>query len=224
MFFIVYFSYGKYQNIPRTMTEYSGITLGNTPGDVEFFKGKPGKYEYILKSSDGKVQVVGFREMKSAFKQGYRIEIDNAKVIPYVWRYDKDNSVLQITYHLTKATVKSVNCAAVESYACPSIFSIGINDTYNKVLKHFGTPPDGYQDLGDGVRYIYYPQFNVSFYLRQGKVYKLGIDDGSSSIKGDEYNVPMITSYDWLVWVDEHEIQVSLDKGLKVDKNFQLKN
>ena len=178
--------YTDYENKkPQQVTEYNQIKLADTLENVRFTEGIPNE-EYKLFTSNltnfdlGKVEImtndgrfgnVPLKNLSKALQKHKISTKSKSKKTFKAWEYKEYYSETKYFIRFTeKNTVGAVSCTGDESYSCPEIASVGINTTWDEVIKIFGSPPYGYTDFDDGRRAVCYPQYNLCFTLQKSKV------------------------------------------------------
>jgi len=186
LFGYCYSSYTEYElKKPRQVTEYGSIKLADTLENVRFTEGIPNEqYKFFrsnltnvdlgkaeIMTNEGDFGTVPLENLSKALQKHKISTKSKSKETFKVWEYQESFDKTKYFIRFTKRnTVGAISCTGDGSYSCPKVASIGINSTWDEVIKIFGSPPYGYTDFDDGKRAVCYPQYNLCFTLEKSKV------------------------------------------------------
>jgi hypothetical protein len=234
LFWFCYNLYTDYRdNKPQQITQYWDIKLGETLETVKFIKGFPSKkFEFCTSSLGnfdiGKANVITYEgrfgsvllKDLSNILQKYKVSTKfTCREHFEAWEYvEGDNEAKYFIRFTGLNTVGAISCTGNKSYSCATINSVGINATWDQVIKTFGSPSYGYRDFNDGTRVVCYPQYNLCFTLAKSRVQFVTI----KSWKAEDYyelgqtilDIPSGSGENY-----EHSIN-AFDQAIKLDPKY----
>jgi len=155
---------GRVEARPRTATQYSGVSLGDSQDDVLYAKGSP----IEVLEDDG--------------NSGFRVVVDLAglpsrKVTDYsYWDYESaDSGRVDVDFSPQTKKVVRVFCYAKER-ECPSLLGVSAGTTEDEVIAKLGRPSRAH--LRNATKILEYSQYNAAFYLTQRRVYGIQLGVG----------------------------------------------
>jgi len=182
---VIFSSYDEFQRYqrdkPRLVTEYAGVSLGESTEHVKYAIGNPSQIEHKGEGDSTKDQNAGRGPvLKVDGTNGHLISTSKE------WMYSIGQNLITVEFDKPGGGVVSVSCFSFMSYVCPEIFGIRDGTDEKYVLDRLGKPDS--EVLEDARKVLRYNRYNLTLYLAMKKVYMLEVTASSGTIYGGNAN------------------------------------
>ncbi len=186
-FGVLYFSLIYISNLPKKVSEYQGISLGNSKDEVMYSLGVPNEVLFPLEELKNARNLSSMNEVggfwqRFATKQDIEKTPDGKKGFNS-WQYEKKGYRIDIDFDPLTGKVNQIGCYVslgewTDIRAC-RVNGIGALDSEDRVIDILGKPSSS--SISGLTKELLYPNLNMKIILQQKSVYYIKISQIQSN-------------------------------------------
>lgn len=167
-----------FENRPKTVSSYADISIGMNRAEVAYRKGTPKGVSRPPTPEEIQVCQSSNPPFNEFCADWLYEPADNAKINDFPeWMWNLGNASFNVRFD-SQGEVEQIRCYDTVSESrseCPRIFSIGIGTKESEILIRLGTPSYEKIDPDSYVKTLSFDRLNLSFFLKQGKIYMVTV-------------------------------------------------